>query len=518
MSNLKCFLDEQMEILREQGNKFLKREITMHDFKKMSGKFGIYAERGGESFMIRIKIPSGVFTSKSIGILQGFIKKYNIDNIHPTTRQAIQLHRLSLDSVLDIFKECVKNDLIGYGSGGNFPRNVTSSPLSNVEKGEAFNVTPYAHYTSDYFLQRMDTYVLPRKIKVGFSNGKSNLSNTTLTDLGFLATIKDGQKYFRVFVAGGLGKNPQVGLELPYLIETTKILYYVDALVELFKENGNYENRNKARIRYILQEKGNDEFLKLYNSYIEKSKNKDLDIKDPQETIIPDGNEGMLEENNNIIEQKQKGRYTIIIKPIGGIISSKDFNNIIDFIKNTSSNKYISLIATMEESFYVNNLDAKEAKILLEICKHFNQTTKLSQSLSCIGVPICQIGLAQSQDLLNSIIIHFKENNLNKDLLPKIHISGCPNSCGRHQVAMIGFMGKRKMVDGKIVDVYEFSVDGSFEENNTRLGKPICDILSKNIPHFLQETYENLEDKNIDFNRFKDTEKFKSLCDKYCLK
>lgn len=518
MADLKKFLDDQIEILREQGEKFLKRAITMHDFKKVSGKFGIYAERGGETFMVRIKIPSGVFTDKSISLLQEFIKKYDIKEIHLTTRQAIQFHRLSLNTVLAIFKECVENNLIGYGSGGNFPRNVTSSPLSNVEKNEAFDVTPYANYVTDYFLQRMDTYNLPRKVKVGFSNGKSNLSNTTLTDLGFLATIKDDKKYFKVFVAGGLGKSAQVGLELPDLIEPTKILYYVDALVELFKENGNYENRNKARIRYILQEKGNDGFLSLYNSYIEKSKSKNLEVKEADEIIIPDANEGEVQENNNIIEQKQKGRYTTIIKPIGGIISSKDFNNIVDFIQNTDSKDYIKLIATMEESFYINNLNAKEVLKILELCKDFNQTTKLSQSLSCIGVPICQIGLAESQTLLKNIIGHFKNNNLNKDLLPKIHISGCPNSCGRHQVAMIGFMGKRKMVDGEIVDAYELSIDGSFEEKNTRLGKPICDILAKDIPIFLQEVYQYLDNKNLDFINFKDTEDFKVLCDKYCVK
>ncbi|WP_317367812.1 nitrite/sulfite reductase [uncultured Tyzzerella sp.] len=515
---LKNFLYEQIDILREQGEKFLKKEITMHDFKKASGKFGIYAERGGETFMIRIKIPSGVFTDKSINLLQGFIEKYNISKIHPTTRQAIQLHKLSLETVLNIFKECVENDLIGYGSGGNFPRNVTSSPLSNVEKDEAFDVTPYANYVTNYFLKRMDTYNLPRKIKVGFSNGKSNLSNATLTDLGFLAILKDNRKYFKVFVAGGLGKNPNVGLELPYLVEPKEILYYVDALVELFKENGNYENRNKARIRYILKEKGDEGFLDLYNSYIEKSKQKDLCVEEPKDITIPDASEGEIEESNNIIPQKQKGRYTVIIKPIGGIISSQDFNKIINFIKNANSKDYIKLIASMEESFYINNLNSNEAREILDICKDFNQTTKLSQSLSCIGVPVCQIGLAESQGLLNNIICHFKENNLNKDLLPKIHISGCPNSCGRHQVAMIGFMGKRKMVDGEIVDVYELSVDGSFEEKNTRLGKPLCDILAKDIPMFLQEVYENLNNKNIDFESFKDTEDFKALCDKYCVK
>ncbi|WP_250278197.1 nitrite/sulfite reductase [[Clostridium] colinum] len=518
MSDLKKFLENELEILREKGNKFLKREITMHEFKKESGRFGIYAERGGESFMIRIKIPFGIFTTKAIELTQYFMKKYNIKYIHITTRQAIQFHHLSLDTVLEIFKETLENDFIGYGCGGNFPRNVTISPLSNVEVNECFDVIPYAKYTTDYFLQRMDTYKLPRKIKVGFSNSNTDLSNVTVTDLGFLATIKDNKKYFKVFVAGGFGKNPQIGLELPQLIEPKDILYYVDALVELFKENGNYENRNKARIRYILKEKGNEEFLALYNSYIEKSKEKDLDVEEPKEIIIPEANEGTLEENNNIIAQKQKGRYTVVIKPIGGFLDLKDFNNIVNFIQNTKSKDYISLIASMEESFYVNNLDAKEAKELLDLCKEFNETTKLSQSLSCIGVPVCQIGLIESQSLLNNIIEHFKNNNLNKDLLPKIHISGCPNSCSRHEVAMIGFMGKRRMVDGEIVDVCELSIDGGFTIGNTRFGKVVCDILSKDIPIFLQEIYESLDNKNIKFEDFKGTQDFNNICEKYTVK
>lgn len=517
MNKLKEFFYEQIEILKKQGEQFLNNEMPMHDFKKASGRFGIYAERGGKSFMNRIKAPSGIFDKSKLDFIENLIKKYNITSIHATTRQAIQFHNLSLDNVVEIFKQCLENDIYNYGSGGNFPRNVTSSPLSGIEKDEAFDVTPYANYATDYFLKRMDTYVLPRKIKVNFSNSDSNLSVVTLTDLGFLAVKKDNQKYFKVFVAGGLGKSPQVALELPYLIKPTEILYYIDALVELFKENGNYENRNKARIRYILQEKGNEEFLKLYESYIQKSKLKDLAVEEVDEIDIPEANNGDLEENNNIIQQKQKGRYTIKIKPIGGIIKSEDFINILNFIKNADSYQYINIIASMEESFYITNLDAKEAIKLLEICKHFNQTTKISQSISCIGVPVCQIGLAESQTLLNSILSHFKEKNLNKDLLPKIHISGCGNSCSRHQSAMIGFFGKRKMIDGKISDAYELSIDGSFEKNNTRLGKSICDIDAKKIPLFLEEVYNFIDDKNTTFENFKDTEEFTQIYSKYSI-
>lgn len=514
MEKLKNYFNEQIEILHNQGKQFLNKEITLHDFKKASGKFGIYAERGGQTFMIRIKVPSGVFDKHSIDLIQGFIKKYNINSVHITTRQAIQFHKLSLDTVVAIFKESVENDLFSFGCGGNFPRNVTSSPLSGVEKDEAFDVTPYADYVTDYFLKRMDTYVLPRKVKVGFSNGLSNLSLATLTDLGFLALVKDGKKYFKAFIAGGLGKSPQVGLELPYVVEPTEVLYYVDALVNLFKENGNYENRNKARIRYILQEKGNEELLALYDSYLKKSKKLDLNVAVAEETVIPEGTEGSLEESLNVIAQKQNGRYTVVVKPVGGILSSEDFNKVLDFVKQTP---YGKAIATMEESLYINNLDAKEATSLLELCKGFNKTTRLTHSISCIGVPVCQIGLAESQSLLNSILNHFEQNGLDKDLLPSIHISGCTNSCGRHQSVEMGFAGKRKMIDGAISDAYELHVGGSFKVGDTKLGNVICDIDAKKVPMFLEEVYKALESKNVSFENFKDTDEFKAICDKYTL-
>lgn len=512
MEKLKNYLNEQIEILHNQGKQFLNKEISLHDFKKASGKFGIYAERGGQTFMIRIKIPSGVFNKESIEIVKSLIKNYKINSVHLSTRQAVQFHGLSLDAVISIFKETIEKNLIGFGCGGNFPRNVTSSPLSGVEKGEAFDVTPYANYATNYFLERMDTYVLPRKVKVGFSNGISNLSVATMTDLGFLATIKDDKKYFRVFIAGGLGKSPQVGAELPYLIEPTEILYYVDALVNLFKEHGNYENRNKARIRYILQEKGQEEFLSLYQQYVDKSKDLNLKVEEASETVIPSSQEGSIEENINVIAQKQEGRYTVIVKPVGGILASDDFAKVLDFVLSSECGK---AILSMEESIYVNNLTCKEASNLLELCKTYNQTTRLSHSLSCIGVPVCQIGLAESQTLLKSILKHFEEKGLNKDLLPSIHISGCPNSCGRHQSVEIGFAGKRKMIDGAISDAYELHVGGSFAVDNAKLGDIICDIDAKKVPLFLEEVYTNLNAKGIEFSSFKSSDEFKSICEKY---
>lgn len=511
MNELKEFLDEKIDELKKEGEGFLKRTVKMHDFKSQSGRFGIYAERGGETFMIRIKIPFGVFLKKHSDFIKYVVEKYNIKNIHLTTRQAIQLHRLPLDTVVSIFKECLENDIISYGCGGNFPRNVALSPTENDE------ISIYAEYTTEYFVKRMREYHLPRKVKVAFSSNDSLAPNVTVTDIGFLAVKKEDKLFFKMFLAGGLGRNSSVGLEYPELIDPKHILYYVEALVNLFREYGNYENKNKARIRYILQEKGEKEFLQIYKKCLDKAfENEKLCIEDCEkrkQKYVPEGKNGEITPNNNVIKQTQKGRYTVLIKPFLGDMLVKDFLSICDFLEKTESNDIVAISLSPEESIYVQNLDAKEALELLKICEKFNETIRLNQSVSCIGVPICQIGLTESQTLLKNIIGHFKNNSLDKDLLPAIHISGCQNSCGKHSISKLGFVGKKKMIDGKVVDIFGLCTDGDFTVDNRRISGEMGDIVGVDVPLFLEEVYHNLE--NISFDEFKKTEKFSEILDKY---
>ncbi len=129
---------------RQVGHQFVKKEINTAQFKAASGGMGVYAQKGGEKFMIRLRIPSGVLNLPHLELIAGFAGQYKLKNIHFTTRQAIQLHDLGIDEVCDIMDAALAHGLYTRGSGGNYPRNVALSPLSGVEKGEAFDVTPYA--------------------------------------------------------------------------------------------------------------------------------------------------------------------------------------------------------------------------------------------------------------------------------------------------------------------------------------------------------------------------------------
>ena len=116
-------------------------------------------------------------------------EKYELDKFHLTTREAIQYHNLSIDQVCNIMKDGIDNDIYSRGGGGNYPRNVAMSPLSGVDKDEAFDVTPYALAVNNHFLSKITTYKLPRKFKVSFSSSSDDLGHCNVTDLGFLCTV-----------------------------------------------------------------------------------------------------------------------------------------------------------------------------------------------------------------------------------------------------------------------------------------------------------------------------------------
>ena len=142
----------------------------------------------------------------------------------------------------------------------------------------------------------------------------------------------------------------------------------------------------------------------------------------------------------------------------------------------------------MTEGIYFRNLNGEEAKKVLEMTQNLGGETALEQSVSCIGVPICQVGILESQKTLNNIINYFKEKGYKKDVLPRVHVSGCGNSCAVHEVVAIGLTGKRKKVNDNVEDVFELHINGSFETDKAKLGKIYGDILACEIPKFLYES------------------------------
>ena len=274
MNNLKETLLSELPNFREKSLKFLNGEISKPEYKGFSGGYGVYAQRDKKSFMIRLRTSCGVISKSQLHTIYNMAYENKLEKIHLTTRQAIQLHELTVDQICSIMEEGIHKDIFTRGGGGNFPRNVGLSPLSGVNPDEAFDVTPYAVATDKHFISKITTYHLPRKLKVSYSSSNNDDAHCTVQDLGFIATLKDNKPYFNVYVGGGLGKNPKLGLKLDEPIEAKDALYYVEGLTKLFIDYGNYENKNKARVRYIVDELGEEDFIEKFKEYSLKEKEK----------------------------------------------------------------------------------------------------------------------------------------------------------------------------------------------------------------------------------------------------
>ena len=218
--------------------------------------------------------------------------------------------------------------------------------------------------------------------------------------------------------------------------------------------------------------------------------------------------------NSRLVEQKQCGLYSVYVHPVGGQIKVNDLKAIYETLSKFD-NPEIRL--SMTEGVYFRNLNGKEAEELLELTKHIGGSNDFEYSVSCIGVPTCQIGIAESQAALSEVLSYVEEKISNTDLLPKLHFSGCGNSCGVHQISEIGFTGKKKRINDVVQEAYEIYVNGNCVEGETRLGKAYGDIARKDIPMFICELGNKLNEANIAFGDYinSNEDEFKALVEKY---
>ena len=180
------------EEFEEVTRQFYAGEVPAQKYKGFSGGFGSYAQRGGKASMLRLRLPGGRVSREKLKFVVDAVEKYHIDKVHFTTCQTIQLHNLNADSVCALAVEALDCGIVTRGGGGDFPRNVMVSPLSGVEKGEYFDVSPYAEAAADYLMGFIKTVKLPRKLKVCFSNSPENVPHATFRDLGFVARADEG--------------------------------------------------------------------------------------------------------------------------------------------------------------------------------------------------------------------------------------------------------------------------------------------------------------------------------------
>lgn len=480
---------------KEKVNKVLNGEEELKNIKPVLGGMGVYEQREKGTFMLRVRIPAGVCEVKWLKSIYEIGKKVGVERFHLTSRQDIQYHGLTLAQTIEVKEALLKEGLVTKGAGGNGSRNIACSPLSGVDSKDVFDVTSYALASCDFIMENIDSFQLPRKLKIAFASSQEDTANATVADLGFMAIEENGHKYFKVFVGGGLGRNPKTAIVFEEKLEVQEIFYVIQGVKDLFRAHGDYENRNKARVRYVVERLGEEVFKAELHHYIDQVKARG--INEPIINEITYNKRGIKQsrKDERLVSQKQEGLYGIYVHPLGGYLSIEELGRVVE-IAEASEDVRIRL--AMDQGLYILNLNGEEAEKVLTQTKTLGLTGIMSKLVACTGSNTCQIGIAASEELVKSIQERFdRVSNEVEAWLPHIHISGCQNSCSAHQIATLGFCGSKKRIKDEIKTVFALSINGRKSQAGARLGEVVGELLMENIPEFLEELAVGLKNGKI---------------------
>lgn len=497
---------EQLEKFRndlsefeEMTDKFYRKEIDVASYKAFSGGFGSYAQRGGEKSMLRLRFAGGEITKSQFQFIVENVEKYNVDMIHLTTCQTVQMHNLDKDTVCALAKDALSHGIVTRGSGGDYPRNVMCSPLSGIEQEEYFDVLSYAKATGEYLLTLIDVIKLPRKLKVCFSNGTDNAVHATYRDLGFVAT-KEGR--FDVYAAGGLGVKPKIGVKVAGHALPEDVLYYVKTMVDVFVEYGDYVNRGKARTRFLQDTLTPEGLVKIYQQKLTQNmQDCEMKIKPVEAMITKQGERDLAfaKENKRVIAQKQQGLFAVSFHPPGGILKLPFLKALYRLLRDMDE---VKIRLTPDQGMYIINLNKEEAQCVLKLT-YEDQGTLFEKSTACIGADICQVGIGKSQHLLRACMERVKQESFEDGVLPHIHISGCPSSCAAHQTAALGFRGGKKRTETGADFAYAVYENGSSKMGEERFATELGVLFEKDIPQFLVELGRAVSEKKMTYEQFR---------------
>ncbi len=479
-SQWKSTFREEIEDFKDTIGAFDRGELDRKAYKGMSGGMGSYAQRDPARHMLRLRMAGGRLTMERLKFLAGAVESGQAGRIKLTTCQTIQLHDLSADQVPQLMDQAMDSAIYSKGGGGDHPRNVMCSPLAGVQPGECFDPTPWAEAAADYLLSICREIHMPRKLKIAFSNGVDDSVHTAFRDMGFLAR-PDGA--FSLRIAGGLGAaGPAMGVLAAERVEPRQVLYYIRAMIDTFCAHGNYENRAKARTRFMQETLGPDGLKKAFlDNVAARMAEGGLDV-EPPAAPAPKSGDGRIV-HPRAIPQKQPGLYAVKYHPIGGLLPPDKPGQLYGLLHNVEG---AEIRVAPDETLYLINLTAAEAEKALAATGE-GACTEFEHSVACIGAAVCQQGVRDSQSTLRALVDAVRAAGVPDGALPRMCVSGCPSSCSAHQAGAIGFQGGVKLVDQTPQPAFRMYLGGSDRPGEARFGQLAGTILEADLPALLTE-------------------------------
>ena len=487
---------------RQQVGLFRKGKKTPTAFQAYRVPMGVYEQRTPETFMVRTRLGAGLVLPEQLKRLAALSKTYGNGRLHVTTRQAIQIHDVSIEDTPAVLEGLLEVGLSSRGGGGNTVRNITCCALAGLCAKEQFDVTPHTIATAEYLLQSRGSFNLPRKYKIVFSGCSEDCANASIADLGFFAHQQDGQRGFSVYAAGGLGSNPRVGILLEDFVPETEVFAVAEAIKRLFDEQGDRSNKRRARLRYVLERVGADEFRRLYRQQRETIAREGLPdevpglrpLSDEFSQSVPDLGEQEIPDTLDLIPEAKNGWYTVRLKLALGDINADDMLVVADCAQQYAQGcvrctQTQDLLVTSVPRGNLKAVDAMLDTLSRDIIRPGQPTV-----VACAGAATCRLGLCRSRGLAAAVTTTLAQIELGStEAASIIRISGCPNACGQHIIGALGFQGRARRINGRLMPWYDVYTGGRMHEGDARLAHRIGSVPAKRLPEMLNKVFQPSE-------------------------
>ncbi len=462
--------------------------------------------KASEFFMMRIGLPNGLLTSHQLRVIGQITQKHARNLADITTRQNIQLHWLTLESLVEVVDQLTEIGLSPKGACGDVVRNVTGCPLAGLDKHELIDASPLAVEVAHALTANPDFYNLPRKFKVSVSGcplwcsypeindvGLTAIQRPKSTENGQLAT-DNSQEYevgYTLRVGGGLSTEPHIAVRIPAFIRQDQALAVVVATAEIFREQQELrENRTRARLKYLFMRHGwtAESFLEALEAKLgykldpaptvgapsspmvlsservglsgsSTAEPTTIDAAQLQQDAIP---EDIYRDHIGITPQRQPGLSAVGASVLRGRLSGDQLLRLADLAEHFGDGH---LRAAITQNILIANIPNHRVHDLIaelgKIDLHVDVTPFWRGAIACTGTEFCKLAISETKAFSKWLVEEMQERLPTFDQQIKLHVTGCTNSCGQHWIADIGLEGKKIKKDGALVDAFYFCVGGS---------------------------------------------------------
>ncbi len=526
-------LEREFDDFDTESTRFLKGELDGEAFTKFRLKQGIYGQRQPDVQMVRVKLPFGGVTPKQLDAFADGIEKYvPLRKGHITTRQNIQMHHVPLPEAAKLIRELGDAGLSSREGCGNTMRNVTGDPRAGVLPGELFDMTPYAGAYVRYFVRHPTTQNMPRKFKTAFAATDEDNAITKIHDLAFLPRIRDGVRGVEVRVGGGTSIMPRLAPTLYEFVELDNgdYLKVAEAVVRIFdRTDWLRPNRARARIKVLIDKIGIDAFREqveeeLQGDWVAK-RDFSLDpllfedeeehsaLPRPESSPSPNGDLKEFDRfvETNVSPQRQEGFSTVEVNVPRGDLTPDQFRGLAGIMREytggharTTVHQNLVLRWVRDESVY--ELWTRLADLGLADAG----ADEITDVVSCPGTDSCKLGITSSMGLNQGVHERLVQMQVEDRLTRRIHVkmSGCPNGCGQHHIANIGFYGASIKVGEHTIPAYIPHIGGAYEGGDVRYGQRLkARLPAKRVPEAVERWvrfYEAERQEGEEFNQFVD--------------